>query len=171
MARRPHGFTLIELVTTMLIISILAVFALGRLNFTDEFDQRATRDKLLAALQYARKSAVAERRHVCVATASNQVSFTLDTRAPESSVSFCDGSASINLNLPAADDHCGGSTHQVCAPSGTSLTGTNFSFDAAGGTSTTATFAVTGATTFTCGDGVSSGAICVENNTGYVHGS
>lgn len=169
---RSHGFTLIELITTMLIISMVAVFAVGRLNFSDEFDQRATRDKLLAGLQYARKAAVAQRRIVCVATTGNKTSFTFDIRKPEDAVApYCTAGNQGTLALPTADKECGGTTHQVCAHAGVTLTGSDFSFDASGGTASTATFSVSGASTFTCGDGSSTGAICVEASTGYVHGS
>lgn len=171
-AHHSHGFTLIELVTVMLLVSILAVFAIGKLDFASVFDQKATRDKLLAGLQFARKAAVAERRYVCVATASNQVTFTLDTQTPEIGSGFCNGTHSANLNLPATDKSCSGIANKICALTGVTVTASsNFSFDASGGTAATTTFAVTGATTITCGDTSSMGAICIEASTGYVHGS
>lgn len=170
-ARLQHGFTLIELVTTMLLVGILAVFAVGRLDFTSTFDQRATRDKLIAGLQFARKVAMAQRRNVCAAVASSQATFTLDTQTPETGSGFCNGTHSVNLNLPAADKSCSGTLNQICAPNGVTITASNasFSFDSSGGASATTTFSVTGMPAITCGDGVSSGAVCIEASTGYVH--
>lgn len=171
--RRGMGFTLIELVTTMIIIGILAVFAVGRLDFTSAFDQKGVRDQALAALQFARKSAVAQRRYVCVRIIGGTLSLTIDTSAPENTASEFGGTCpfATPLTLPAADKGCGGASNAVCSRTGATISSSPtgaFQFDAQGRSSTDVGLTVTGQPTITCGNGATA-TICVEGETGYVH--
>lgn len=65
MLRSSHGFTLIELIVTLVLLALLAVVALPRLdtgaNYSADFH-----DRTLAALRYAQKTATSHRREVCV---------------------------------------------------------------------------------------------------------
>ena len=155
---RGRGFTLIELVTVLIIVGILSFFVISRLDFVSTFDQRSYHDKLKAGLQFARRTAVAERRYVCVAVATGVVSFKFDPNVPES---VGTPNCSNALSLPTPDRNCAG-PNQICLPSGVSLTapasGTNFTFDARGASSAAAAFSSTGQPN-----------IIVENETGYVH--
>lgn len=154
------GFTIIELVTTIIIVGILAVVVMGRLDFTSIFQQRGVADKLKAGLEFARKSAVAKRRYVCVAVSGGIVTFTIDTTVPESTSGTCPGGAA--LALPAPDKDCAGAGNAICSRSNATIGlvsgGSPFKFDAEGGASATAVFSVTG-----------QGNITVEAKTGYVH--
>jgi prepilin-type N-terminal cleavage/methylation domain-containing protein len=169
-----RGFTLIELVTILIIVGILAVFVIGRLT-TSTFSQRALSDKVISSIEYARKYGVAHRRYVCVRTAGNVITFTLDPTAPEQRSPVggaCPTNQAVSelaLPLAAPDSKCS-SVNVVCVPSGSyTLIASvpTLTFDATGGNITTvagnaATFTVTGPASTTS-------TVKVEGVTGYVH--
>jgi MSHA pilin protein MshC len=156
--RRHSGFTMIELIMTMVIIGVMAVVALPRLDMVRSFDEAGYRDKVKATLEYARKSAVAQRRNVRVALAGNNLTLTIDNDIPESGAAATYPRA---LALPAPDRACGGATNQICAPAGITLAGTaTLIFSALGAPNTAGSYTVTGDAAHT---------ITVEAETGYVH--
>jgi len=57
-----RGFTLVELITILVIAGILAVAALPRFFDNNAFQERGTADQIVAALRYGQKVAVAQRR-------------------------------------------------------------------------------------------------------------
>lgn len=157
--RGQSGFTMIELIVMMIVIGIMAVVVLPRFDLLRGFDEVGYRDKVRATLEYARKSAVAQRRNVRVVLAGNSLTLSIDNDIPEG------GSANTYpraLVLPARDGACGGATNQICAPSGVTLSSATatLTFSALGKPSVAATYTVTG-------DG--SHTINVEAETGYVH--
>ena len=158
---RRGGFTLVELVVTLVVLGILAVTVMPRFADKDLFEQRGFYDQLKASLQFARKAAIAKRRYVCVRFTGGDASFSVDLRAPESSLSFCDGVAGheADLKLPTVDKKCTAANKICSPPSVTSLAAvsTTLVFDALGRTAA-ASFAVSG-----------QADISIEGETGYVH--
>ena len=163
-----RGFTLIELVMTLIVIAVLAVFALPRMSLLGGYDAVGYRDQVVSTLQFARKAAVAQRRKVCVQLEGSDLTLTIDNADPATSTSTCDTATPLArmLTLPAADSRCAGATHKVCNPTGVTLTGpggvasTALSFSASGQPSSGTVLTVAG---------TSSTTITVEAESGYVH--
>ena len=139
-----RGFTLIELIMVIVLLGVLAVVAAPRLFNSADFDARGFRDETLSLLRYAQKTAIAQRRNVCVALNANGVALTVDTDTP-------------------ADGSCNGAPALPNAPRGGSgLAGSvaSFQFTPLGSTNQSAavTIMIAGSST-----------IVVEGDTGYVH--
>lgn len=98
---RCGGFTLVELIITMIVIGILAVVAMPRFANQLTFETRGFVDQTVATLQYARKVAVASGRNVCVSASSggNTLTQTMATARGWQSGSCVGGTAITN---PAA---------------------------------------------------------------------
>lgn len=156
--RSQSGFTLVELIVVMIIIGIMAVLVLPRFDLLKGFDEIGYYDKVKATLEYARKSAVAQRRNVRVALAGNALTLSIDNDVPEGLGAFTFPSA---LALPTPDNACGGAANQICAPTGIALAGpATLTFTPLGVPSAAGAYTVTGDAAH---------AITVEAETGYVH--
>lgn len=149
-----RGFTLVELVVTIIIVGILAVAVMPRLIGNTGFDQREFRDRIAAALRYAQKSAIAARRTTCAAFS-----------ASPASVSF-----RVSTNYGAADCLVGtaltgvdGNSLVVTASGGVSFSTlpADVVFDSAGRPGGAGLISISGLEP--------SLAITVEAETGYVH--
>jgi len=139
-----RGFTLVELIMTMVIVGILAVFAAPRFLGTNVFQSRGFADQVQASLRYAQKIAIAQHRFVCVTIAGNSLSLATGTTAA------C-GTPLTSLS--------GGGDYVVGAPSGITVADASFNFNALGRPSAAQDITVSGHATH----------IIVEAETGYVH--
>ena len=157
---RAAGFTLVELVVTLLLTAILAVVVIPRLTNMDALRQRAEYDKVFSAIEYARKAAIAKRRYACVSLSASQVSLTVDANPPEATATPFGGTCpfATALVLPSPDSSCAGSNQTCLKTTSISSTSNAFQFDARGRASATVVVTVSGYPSFT-----------VEAETGYVH--
>jgi len=82
-----QGFTLVELITVMVIVGILAVAVLPRFFTVSDFEDRGGADQVKSLLRFAQKTAIAQRRNISVAisggAASPNCTSTIASASPE----------------------------------------------------------------------------------------
>lgn len=148
-----RGFTLIELIMVLVLLGVLAVYAIPRVMNRNDFDARGFHDQTLAYLRYAQKTAIAQRRAVCVAFSGSSVTL---TRASVEASAVCDTA----LAGPSGEAF-------LQAPSGVAYSAVpaGFRFDGLGqpltGTNTAAPRSIQVVNAAL--------SITVESGTGYVH--
>jgi len=148
-----HGFTMVEMVTTMVIVGILAVFAAPHFFDRNTFDSRGFYDQIVSTLRYAQKAAIAQHRFVCVAfVGTNSVVLTQGASAA------CGGNLANPSNGQAAYSLSSSNASFASIPSAFNP----LYFDALGKPSASGVLAVNGLPS-------ASSAITVEAETGYVH--
>ncbi|MDD4929472.1 MAG: prepilin-type N-terminal cleavage/methylation domain-containing protein [Gallionella sp.] len=141
---KNRGFTLVELVMTMVIIGIISAVAVPRMFDKSIFETRGFADQVQASLRYAQKVAIAQNRFVCAAFTASSVTLSIGA------TSAC----GTPLQSPTGE-----ASYVINAPSGVTFTTSpaNFNFNPLGQPSA-ATSGVVGTYTIT-----------VEAQTGYVH--
>ncbi len=152
---RQGGFTLVELIATVTIIAILALFAIPRLADRSSFDSRGFYDQSQAIVRYAQKIAVAQRQStpkgpIYVVISANQIAVCYDAAC----------------TAPVADP-ASGNALMATAPAGVALSpATTFTFSGSGAPSLAAQLAIT---VTSSGIGDVNRIFYVEADTGFVH--
>lgn len=150
------GFTLIELIMVIVILGVLAVVAIPRFN-GDVFTGRGLHDETMATLRFAQKTAIAQRRTVCVTVNPDGITMTMFVANPIPAATTCATATAaqappLTSPLPRPDVN----------RRGTGLVGSisPFQFTPLGSTDQAAAVTITVA---------NSTPITVEPGTGYIH--
>ena len=148
---RQQGFTLVELVMVLVILGVLAVFALPRMIDNNDTAARGLHDRTLSYLRFAQKTASAQRRTVCVTFTNSSVSLR---------IANADGKDSVSVS---------GASYVAAAVNGVGCLATPaaFSFDGLGQPVDGSGVALGSAQCVQVGNAANS--ITVEAATGYVH--
>lgn len=152
-SRYQQGFTLIELIMVLVLAAALAVFVAPRLLGSDDFNARGFHDETLAMLRYAHKTAIAQRRPVCVTFGTQTASLSIDAdRNAATGSNGCEAALTgPRGDTPGAISARGAVQYSVLPPV--------LVFDGLGQPGAGRTMQVTGAVN----------TVFVEAATGYVH--
>lgn len=155
----PSGFTLIELITVIAIIGVLAAVVGPRFASTGEYDARVFQDDVLQALRFAQAKAVGTGCMTRVTFAASGYTVERDD---------CNSGNGFNANpVINPDDNSSGYTQRDAPPAGMawSYSVNPLIFDAQGRARNSSLNVLSSAATITAG----SLSIRVEGATGYVH--
>lgn len=72
-----RGFTLIELTAVVILLGVVSIFVAPRAFNSHDFNARGFHDETLSFLRYAQKTAIAQRRTVCLSFTANSVALAI----------------------------------------------------------------------------------------------
>ena len=129
-APTERGFTLVELIVILIVVGILAVAVVPRFANRTDFDARGFYDGTAALLRYAQKSAVAQRRQVCVAFGGAAITLTIASAfggACNTDLAGPNGASPYSLNIPAGIAFAAAPSDFSFLPSGAASAGQTIS--------------------------------------------
>ncbi len=156
-----RGFTMIELITIIIILGILAAVATPRLFDRNAFESRGFYDQLISGLRYAQKTAISQRRQVCVSFPA----FAAGSRMVLRTASAFGGACDTDLENPIGTYPAGLTTYTIENSNGVTLSGAvDFNFSALGAPSFAGVAPLSIAVA-----GFATSNVCVAPQTGYVY--
>lgn len=163
---RPRGFTLVELVVTMIVVGVLAVVVLPRFALLGGFDAVGFADQLKANLRFAQKTAIAERRLVAISFSTSSALICsrsyVGTPVCATPPAGCVGWTAVDF--PGGAFKPGGSSTGVASASGNA-----FCFDAVGRPYVPVGALAAAAQIEVSDGGTAMSGFSIEPETGYVH--
>ena len=156
---RARGFTLIELIMVMVMLGVLAVFAAPRIFNSNDFYARGFHDETLGLLRYAQKTAIAQRRMVCVVFGANSATLAID--ADKNAANGCE------VSLPGPKGESSGPAISARGNVAYNGTPTGFNFDGLGQPVDSARVPLPTSTTIQVTNATNT--IKIEASTGYAH--
>lgn len=149
------GFSLIELIVVMIVLSIISIFAVSRFSSRTVFDEAGFFQESLSATRYAQKMAIASGCDIRVLFTATD--YTLTRWQNGASCAANGGTGVQGVSRP------GGGNFTNTVPNGVSLSAAELYFDQIGRPRSVATNNLLAATTITIGSRV----ITVEGETGF----
>jgi len=107
--RRQAGFTMIELVTVMVLIGILAAIGIPRLMGSDSTGTLVFGEQVVSAVRHAHKTAIARRRLVCA---------TLEGKTVRLRMREAPGAGACTLGIGVSDTEYDSTNNSTVAGSG-----------------------------------------------------
>ncbi len=95
-----RGFTFVELIMVLVITGVLAVAVVPRFFDVQDFQDKGFHDEAVAILRYAQKSAIAQRRTVCVAFSANSVTLHIASNSTPATCIPGGGAGTVALVSP-----------------------------------------------------------------------
>src|SRR5262249_54037620 len=153
---RQHGFTITELIVSIILVGLVAAIAVPRFIGTSGFQSRGFFDQATETVRFAQKTSIAWRKEIFVCVTASTIAASL--------ASGC----ATPINNPST----GAPLITPAAPSGVTLAGASFSFlppaaTQAGGQPSTGAQVVITVNSTIAGDPARQ--IVIERETGYVH--